>query len=335
MRFGSGHTKQKAKPKKRADVYENENENERNPNEAFHGTLQHMLRQLEDVSRHVVGGYREEEDPQALQKLKTLHFQILDLLSFRTLHQKREQEREEERNRGFLQEFEQSTPSYSIFDRDGDIDDLYRRLQIFDIEWFLEHRLTYWDVEARSMFQSAMYAILQFRNFEDNFHYDRNFGVSLIVSGLAAAFEREMNSSLTHFLRQILHIDLPKNYWKYDEIAGQKYAQDGAGKIDINQKRQHWSGEENWQALTLGRLRVFVQDNALEGFPVCAVRMLDIWQQIKDIRNRATHGAYLAWMDVDIMLIITKNGATFQRAKRSPKSGMHSKDRCQRNKITT
>ena len=273
----------------------------RDQNEDFLDTLQHMLGQLEDVSRNLVG-YVHEEDPQTLQKLKTLHFQILDLLSFRMLHQEHEKKQNKERNSYPSKIFEQNTPSHSIFDRDGNIHDLYLRLQIFDIDWFLEHRLTYWDVEARSMFQSAMYAILQFRNFEKNYQFDPNFGVSLILSGLAAAFEREMNSSLTHFIRQILHIDLPKNYWKYDEIAGQKYAEDTVGKININQKRNHWSGEENWEALTLGRLRVFVQNNFLEGFPVCARRMLEIWQQIKDIRNRATHGAYLTWIDVDIML---------------------------------
>ena len=57
------------------------------------------------------------------------------------------------------------------------------------MNWFLEHRLTHWDEEARSMCKSALYAMIHFQQLREEMWgiSDSDFGVSLVVGGLSAS----------------------------------------------------------------------------------------------------------------------------------------------------
>lgn len=268
----------------------------------FHSYLRNFTERTRDVIRHLSYKYNDEEDMELFEQLNEAIFPILDLVASRPItdDQQKEQNRKKHRHRQQILPEQQ----VSVFEREGRIYELHRKLTIFDVNWFLEHRLTHWDEEARSMCKSALYAMIHFQQLSKEMWgiSDSEFGVSLVVGGLSAAFEREMNSSLAHFLRQSQQIELPKYYWKYDEASGRKYVDDQIGTINVNKKRKRWSGEEDWEAITLGRLRVHMEIQQKEEIPNCSGSMLHLWQDIKDLRNRATHGARLNWDDVDTML---------------------------------
>ena len=237
----------------------------------FHSYLIDFVERTRDVIRHLSYKYNDKEDMDLFEQLNETIFPILDLVASRPITD--DQQKEQDR-RVFGHSLQPSPEQLaSVFEREGRIYDLHRKLTIFDVNWFLEHRLTHWDEEARSMCKSALYAMVHFQQLSKEMRgiSDSDFGVSLVVGGLSAAFEREMNSSLAHFLRQSQQIELPKYYWKYDEASGRKYVDDQIGTINVNKKRKRWSGEEDWEAITLGRLRAHMESQQTVELPNCAL----------------------------------------------------------------
>ena len=127
----------------------------------FHSYLRNFTERTRDVIRHLSYKYNDEEDMELFEQLNEAIFPILDLVASRP--QPKEQEDE------MYGHHQQPSPEQqvSVFEYEGRIYELHRKLTIFDVNWFLEHRLTHWDEEARSMCKSALYAMIHFQQLRE------------------------------------------------------------------------------------------------------------------------------------------------------------------------
>ena len=191
--------------------------------------------------------------------------------------------------------------SKSTFKARNDV--IYRRLE----EYFDEESLRF--IETALRFE---HMITEGTNRDSIKELD----FSGITLGYAKAFELELNLSFNHFLRAKKEIELPEYFFKY------KPNQDAVYKIvrkhqktcyiDVNKRNDYPSNQDqNWFALELGRSKVvamhiagfennytMVPEEINEMFGERLERFLDIWEEIKIIRNNSAHPARIGWEQV-------------------------------------
>lgn len=155
-----------------------------------------------------------------------------------------------------------------------------------------------WDETARERLNSSLDAYGVFMDSEG--------GAGLVMQGLTAAFEREVNSSIAHMIRSNYSIDMPEKYWKYDQSQGRICISiNDNWEVDINQQRpvnEHREKQlEDWKSITLGNLRALSQriynDQDIK-------RLFEIWTKIQGHRNPANHGLRRTWEDVKEVLLL-------------------------------
>ncbi len=140
-----------------------------------------------------------------------------------------------------------------------------------------------------------------------------------ITMGYAKAFELEINLSFNHFLRIKKDVEMPDYFFKYkpDHTAVYRIERNDRRDIyiDVNRKNDYPPvDDQNWLSLELGRSKVIamhisgfqtgyadVPQEIQEIFGDRLIRFLDIWEEIKLIRNNGAHLSRTPWDQVQII----------------------------------
>jgi hypothetical protein len=137
-----------------------------------------------------------------------------------------------------------------------------------------------------------------------------------ITLGYAKAFELELNLSFNHFFRAKKEIELPEYFFKHqpNHDAVYRIGRDEQRPyfIDVNKRNDYPSDQDqNWLALELGRSKVVamhvsgfenhytkVPEEIDDMFGDRLLRFLEIWEDIKIIRNNSAHPSRIGWDQV-------------------------------------
>lgn len=124
-------------------------------------------------------------------------------------------------------------------------------------------------------------------------YYDESLftDASPFILPFLKAFEKEMNYSLVHWIRENLQIDLPEYFFRYqpDKLA---VLNKGESRLDYNRLK---TNSTFWQPPMIGGqvygLEILFQEQSVSPFktPDATQSFLEIGEKIMGIRNQATH----------------------------------------------